>query len=339
MASGVDALVALLGVVKAGAAYLPAGAGGAMPVWSRELAGSVRKVLTEAGLDRPDRDGRPQAGGRPDAGRDRAPARPSVRNAACVLAVPDGVRGSLAVVLEHRQLVALALDRLLPPYGPADRVALLTDLSAPLTNAAVWWALAGGAEIVVLPSSVPGWKPGADLRRRRVTTAAAPAEVAQDIARRDPTALERLRTLRVPGVDLPTGELQQVLAGFRGRLFSVYGAAETGIVAAADEVTRPPVGAPPVGRPLAGSRLYVLDEDLHPVPEGRPGWLFVGGTVVSRGYLGRPDRTADGFLPDPFHDDGGRVYATGHQARRHAGGRIEYLGRPEQSELDGRVGR
>jgi acyl carrier protein len=86
----------------------------------------------------------------------------------------------------------------------------------------------------------------------------------------------------------------------------------------------------PIGRPLPGMAMYVLDDGLRPVPPGAAGELYVGGVGVARGYLGRPDLTADRFLPDPHGEPGARIYRTGDLARRLPDGTVDFLGRLDQ---------
>lgn len=92
----------------------------------------------------------------------------------------------------------------------------------------------------------------------------------------------------------------------------------------------PESGLVPIGRPIVNSSVYVLDEDLSPVPDGIPGDLWIGGAPLARGYLGAPAVTADRFLPDPFGRPGARMYRTGDRGRRRPDGTLVFLGRSDR---------
>ncbi|WP_392481078.1 amino acid adenylation domain-containing protein [Nostoc sp. C110] len=86
----------------------------------------------------------------------------------------------------------------------------------------------------------------------------------------------------------------------------------------------------PLGRPLANTQIYLLDKQLQPVPIGVPGELYIGGAGLARGYLNRSDITAEKFIPNPFAEMGSRLYKTGDMARYLADGNIEFIGRVDQ---------
>ncbi|MGW6916281.1 amino acid adenylation domain-containing protein [Kitasatospora sp. NPDC054939] len=140
--------------------------------------------------------------------------------------------------------------------------------------------------------------------------------------------------LDLPGVTALTGgealpvSLAQELRGRVGRLVNVYGPTETTIWSSFWEVPPAPK-AVSVGRPVAETQLYVLDAGLELVPMGVTGELFIGGDGLARGYLGRPELTAEKFLPDPFGPPGARLYRTGDLARRLPDGSLECLGRAD----------
>ena len=123
--------------------------------------------------------------------------------------------------------------------------------------------------------------------------------------------------------------LAAALAPRCGRLWNVYGPTETTIWSSLDEVTVPERLS--IGWPIANSSIHVLDDQLEPLPIGVEGEIWIAGDGMARGYRGRPDQTADRFLPCPFdHQPGARMYRTGDLGRRRSDGRIECLGRIDQ---------
>jgi amino acid adenylation domain-containing protein len=133
-------------------------------------------------------------------------------------------------------------------------------------------------------------------------------------------------TMLCGGEALPR-ELADRLVGRGKALWNVYGPTETTIWSSAG-VVEPGEGPVPVGRPIAKTQLYVLDGYLRPVPVGVTGELYIGGAGLARGYLDRPGLTAERFIPDPLgREAGGRLYRTGDLARWRSDGGLECLGR------------
>jgi acyl carrier protein len=130
------------------------------------------------------------------------------------------------------------------------------------------------------------------------------------------------------GEALPT-DLAAALLERGCHLWNLYGPTETTIWSTARRITQPAEAAF-VGAPIAHTTVRILDAGLNPVPAGVAGQLFIGGEGLARGYLGRPDLTAEKFVPDPFGAPGARLYATGDLVRRTAAGELEFLGRIDQ---------
>jgi amino acid adenylation domain-containing protein len=116
----------------------------------------------------------------------------------------------------------------------------------------------------------------------------------------------------------------------RGRRFiNAYGPTESTVCACTWEYDGS-TGKPPIGRPFENVQLYILDDDLQPLPVGGIGELCIAGVGLAKGYLNRPDLTREKFISNPFSEDGARLYKTGDFARWGADGNIEFLGRMDQ---------
>ncbi|RGD57175.1 amino acid adenylation domain-containing protein [Kitasatospora xanthocidica] len=138
-------------------------------------------------------------------------------------------------------------------------------------------------------------------------------------------------TVVLAGEALPARTVRQVREAVPGcRVLNVYGPTEATVYATAHTCDpADPDRDPPIGRPVGGARAYVLDKRLRPVPVGAPGELYLAGTGVARGYLRRPGLTAARFLPDPYGPPGARMYRTGDRVRWSADGGLDYLGRAD----------
>ncbi|WP_336317610.1 non-ribosomal peptide synthetase [Streptomyces lavendofoliae] len=252
--------------------------------------------------------------------------------AACVLYTSGSTGEPKGIVFTHGNIVALARSASLPKLGPDDKIGQISSISFDGITLEMWAALAAGAEVVVLPK-IDALLPidlRRELKRRRVTMMLVPAAVLNEVTRVDRDAFSPLKYLCSGGDVLLPKTCRELLAGaFKGTLYNLYGPSEITTAATACHVDSVADDTPaiPIGTALDGYETYVVDERLRPLPAGESGELLVGGVGVARGYLGRPDLTAERFLPNPFGAPGSRLYATGDRVRTNAGGQLEFLGR------------
>ncbi|HSL82510.1 MAG TPA: amino acid adenylation domain-containing protein, partial [Thermoanaerobaculia bacterium] len=215
--------------------------------------------------------------------------------------------------------------------GPGDRAALL---AGPGFDASVWelWPyLAAGASLLVPgaaarsdPRALLAWLAAEALTLVFLPTPLAEAVLDEIRTAGEPAGL-RLRALLTGG----DRRHRPPPAGLSCRLVNDYGPTESTVVTTAGEV--PPEGAapPPIGSPIAGLAVRVLDPALSPVPVGVPGELWVSGTGLARGYLGRPALTAERFAPAGAGPPGERAYRTGDLVRWLPGGGLDFVGRTD----------
>lgn len=343
----VEMVTGLLGVLKAGAAYVPLDPENSPARLTFEISqAGVAVVLTqEKWLSRlpgagtpsrcldfddwtfaPEPSGNP---GRPVHGMELA----YVIYTSGSTGVPKGVAVAHLGVLNYTDFICRALRA-----EAGLSFATVSTLGADLGNTVIFASLASGGCLHVI-----GYDTATDGRRFGAYCAEHPIDVLKIV----PAHLQALlatsdggevlpRRLLVLGGDVLVHALaDQVAAAGRCRLLNHYGPTETTIgcltfpVEPHHEEARLSATVP-IGRPIDNAEAYILNERLEPVPTGVPGELYLGGAGLARGYLGRPDLTAQRFVPHPLGlEPGSRLYKTGDLARSLPDGTIEFLGRTD----------
>ncbi|HZN77775.1 MAG TPA: amino acid adenylation domain-containing protein [Micromonosporaceae bacterium] len=342
--------IALLGILKAGAAYVPmdvatpperagyllADSEASLVVGSRDCSVAPPPGLPFVAVE----DAAPGVAA-PPSGHPSAPA--YVLYTSGTTGRPKGVCVSHANLVQTLTAVADRYDLCVD-----DRVLQFAALGFDVAAEELFATLIRGATVVLAP---PGPVLGIDeltslARRERLSVLNLPAsywhEWVSVLDRYPPSSCPALRLVVVGSERVDGSSLAdwQAAAPEHPRLLNAYGPTETTITATVHEPAahpeRAPAGTVPIGAALPGVRAYVLDGAKRPVPQGVPGELYVAGPGVASGYLHDPARTAKVFLPDPWGGPGERMYATGDRARRLPDGEFEFLGRgDDQVKLRG----
>ncbi|MBK9712877.1 MAG: amino acid adenylation domain-containing protein [Kouleothrix sp.] len=268
-------------------------------------------------------------------------------NLAYVIYTSGSTGAPKGVMIEHAGLVNLAAV-LLSTFDirPDCRVLQFASMGFDAAVSEILMALLGGATLVLLPHS--GMRLGSELlkvlRDQAITTITL---VPSLLAVLSPENLPALRTVASAGEACPTDVAARWMPG--RRFLNGYGPTEVTVAASYYHVGHIPDQAAgiAIGQPIANTRMYILDADLRPVPDGTPGELYVAGIGLARGYLNHPGLTAEKFIPNPFANHGmvsepapgdiaasrlpsvvyDRLYRTGDLARRDSSGLVEFLGR------------
>jgi amino acid adenylation domain-containing protein len=253
-------------------------------------------------------------------------------NLAYVIYTSGSTGRAKGVMVEHRSVVRLVCNTDYVRLGPEDVIAQASNISFDAATFEVWGALLTGARVVIIGKDAllsPAML-AQQLRHNGVTTMFLTTALFNQVACDAVEVFSGLRYLLFGGERVEPRWVARVLKNARVRhLLHVYGPTETVTFATWHEVKTVEEGRTvPIGRPIANTSAYILDAHLRPVPVGVAGELYIGGPGVARGYLKRPELTAERFVQDPFvKETGSRMYKTGDLARWLRDGAIEFLGR------------
>jgi amino acid adenylation domain-containing protein/non-ribosomal peptide synthase protein (TIGR01720 family) len=341
MQRSVDLVIAELAVVKAGGAYVPLDARAPAPRMRLLLAETGASVLlTDRGWETTAReihDGQLVVVDDDPSLQEEPADQPAVvqhpDNLAYVMYTSGSTGAPKGVAVRHRDVVGLAFDRRFRGGGH-ERVLLHSPQAFDASTYELWVPLLNGGQVVVAPPA----EVDADVLRRMVTEHGVSgvfltSGLFRIVAQEAPSALSDAREVWTGGEVVPAAALRRVVAACPGLVVvDVYGPTETTTYATQRSMctVEDVPDVVPIGRPLDNMRVYVLDSGLRPVPVGVPGELYIAGTGLARGYLGRPGLTAERFLASPFGPRGERMYRTGDVVRWTADGELEFVGRADE---------
>lgn len=335
-----EMVIGLLGIIKAGGAYLPLD-----PAYPAERLGFMLAdanpeiLLTERKLlgSLPSSESSPIC---LDCEWDQIEAesktnltnQTSGQNMAYVI-YTSGSTGRPKGVVNTHEAICNRLLWMQDAYGltPADRVLQKTPFSFDVSVWEFFWPLLAGARLGIAEPGGHG-DPAylvAVINEQKITTLHfVPSMLKAFLEYEGATTCHSLKRVISSGEALSFDLVQRFFDCLKAELHNLYGPTEAAVdvsfwpcsVTSSNQVV-------PIGRPISNLRLYVLDSYLQPVPIGLPGELYIGGLGLARGYFNKPDLTADRFGPDPFGSAGTRLYRTGDLVRYLPDGNVEYLER------------
>ncbi|RNF83323.1 amino acid adenylation domain-containing protein [Montanilutibacter psychrotolerans] len=339
-----ELIVGLLGILKAGAAYVPLDpsypaarlahllqdAAPVMLFTQERLKGKLpESALRTIALDA-DNDEIELA---PDGNPDSVALGLKPQQAAYIIYTSGSTGEPKGVIVPHRAINRLAIDNGYAAIGSDDCIAHCSNPAFDASTFEIWTALLNGARVLILAKEdlLEPARFAAALRSHQVSALFLTTALFNQYAVALPGIFGGLKYLLFGGERCDAGIVRQLLRdGGPEHLLHVYGPTETTtfatshvVAAVADDALTVPIGGP-----ISNTTVYLLDRHGEPVPVGAVGEIYIGGAGVALGYLKRPELTAERFVVDPFQPDPhARMYRTGDLARWRTDGGIEFLGR------------
>ncbi|MFP2934479.1 amino acid adenylation domain-containing protein, partial [Pyxidicoccus sp. 3LG] len=254
------------------------------------------------------------------------------------LAYVDFTSGSTGrpkgVAIEHRGVMRLLHGARYAHLGPEETFLLIAPVSFDASTLEVWGPLLFGGRLVVFPPQSPSDVEllGSVLQQHGITTLHLTSGLFSQVVDLKPESLRGVRQLLTGGDVVSSPHVRKVVETLGIPVTACYGPTESTLFTSTYRMTDVAQVSPsiPIGSPIANTQVYVLDGHMQVVPPGLPGELYIGGDGLARGYLSRPDLTAERFIPNPFSaTPGERLYRTGDNARWRQDGVLEFLGRAD----------
>ncbi|MGC4788136.1 amino acid adenylation domain-containing protein [Micromonospora sp. DT178] len=345
-----ELVVATLGVLKAGAVYMPLHNAHPLEAKQRFMDNAGRPVLLtdeearRAGLPASKRTVLVDSA---SAQQERSVVGPNIdarsEDLACIIHTSGSEGLPRGVCVTHRGVLSVALDSCWDTSSQ-DRVLMVAPYAAAVSTYELWVPLLRGGHLVLAP---PGRLDLGTLRRlirdNEITAVQLTSGLFRVLADKAPDCLATVGEVSTGGDVISPSAVERVLKACPDiTVRPTYGASEVTLFATTTTVTAPfvPSTRVPVGRPMDNVELYVLDERLRPVGTGQVGELYIAGERLARGYLGRPGLTAERFVANRFSGPGRRMYRSGDLVRWTTDNMIEFVGRAnDQVKIRGfRVG-